>query len=333
MSGARPLYAVLDIPADASSEAVKLAYRRLALQHHPDKCRGAEGESASNETFARIAFAYEVLGNEQRRKRYDLTGEMPQNDAAVGRSANETFLAEYVKAAPKSVRVACQADMSLHSLDNYEVLEVDGRDVPSYMRGIVSQGLGYLVSVVDGMEKREVVLLRHYVMDQMYALLAYEPPLDKEAFEERGYIITYYDNPLQAGIEASWSDQNDSRQRRADVKRHASAEMRTIDAATVEQRKLVALEWHGGAAPAQAVTAPAAIPGEGDTPERLRLAIRALVQSKRDVGSFTVHQLRRELEQMLGLEPHALDSKGAMSLMSIVLEEQGEDEEEDGLED
>ena len=33
----------------------------------------------------------------------------------------------------------------------------------------------------------EVVLLRHFVMDQMYALLAYTPPLDAKAFSDRGY--------------------------------------------------------------------------------------------------------------------------------------------------
>merc|ERR1719389_669554 len=103
--------------------------------------------------------------------------------------------------------------MSLHSLENYEVLEVEGRDVPAYMHGIVMQGLGYLVRVVDGMETKEVVLLRHYVMDQMYALLAYEPPLDAGAFAERGYIITYYDHPLQTGIKAAWSDQNEGKPR------------------------------------------------------------------------------------------------------------------------
>ena len=49
-------------------------------------------------------------------------------DLAAGRlgaGGLETFLAEYVKSAPKVARHATQQDMSLHSLDNYEILEVD----------------------------------------------------------------------------------------------------------------------------------------------------------------------------------------------------------------
>eukprot|EP00434_Breviolum_minutum_P040221 symbB.v1.2.035738.t1/scaffold4884.1/size33470/2 len=163
----RPLYAVLQLSPNASPEEVKQAYRRLALQHHPDKCRGSPEEVAQAETlFARIALAYEILGDEQRRRRYDLTGELPQNDAAAGRSAQETFLAEYMKAAPRTARPASQAcplgpvgieaaDYSLHSLENYEILEVDGKDVPRYMRGIVARGLGYLAAVLEGAEKSE----------------------------------------------------------------------------------------------------------------------------------------------------------------------------------
>ena len=41
------------------------------------------------------------------------------------------------------------------------------------------------------MEEKQVVLLRHFVMDQMYALLAYTPPLDASAFNERGYAGPY----------------------------------------------------------------------------------------------------------------------------------------------
>ena len=108
--GERPLYAVLGVAPDATAEAVKQSYRRLALQNHPDKCRGSEQEKADTEaTFARLAFAYEVLGHESRRKRYDLTGEVPQSDTATGRSASDTFLKEYMQSAPKATRVATQA--------------------------------------------------------------------------------------------------------------------------------------------------------------------------------------------------------------------------------
>jgi len=329
----RPLYAVLGVPADASADSIKWAYRRLALQHHPDRQRAANGSTEANATFARIAFAYEVLSHPQRRKRYDLTGEMPQSDAALGRAASDTFLAEYMKAAPTVARGVTQADMSLHSLDNYEVMDVEGKDVPDYMRGIVKIGLGYLVTMVDNMEEKEVVLLRHFVMDQMYALLAYTPPLDKDAFAERGYIITYYDHPLQAGIAPSWSDQNDLDKARGRTSERIA--LKEIDSATVEQRKLVALEWHG----VQPAAAPAAeraqIPGEGHGPERLRLAVKELVKVEPDPMSFSSHSLRRALEKLLCLAPQTLDSERATMLMGLVMEalEEEEEVEEKGKEE
>eukprot|EP00929_Paragymnodinium_shiwhaense_P119460 TRINITY_DN91364_c0_g1_i1.p1 TRINITY_DN91364_c0_g1~~TRINITY_DN91364_c0_g1_i1.p1 ORF type:complete len:410 (+),score=105.99 TRINITY_DN91364_c0_g1_i1:53-1282(+) len=327
MSEARPLYAVLGVPADATAEQIKAAYRRLALQHHPDK----QGTAASTtELFSRIAFAYEVLSNVQRRKRYDLTGEVPQTDAALGKEASETFLAEYMKSAPKVARGVTNADMSLHSLDNYEILDVDSKDVPGYLRDIVKIGLGYLVTAVDTMIDKEVVLLRHFVMDQMYALLAYTPPLDAEAFSERGYIITYYDHPLQTGIRPSWSDHNglDKAQSARTAER---CQLKQIDEATMERRKLAALEWFGSpnaAAPSGAKAALPDIPGEGIGEERLQLAVRALLKSTPDPLAWDVHRLRRELEQLLRVDAHSLDTMGATALMSVVLEVMDEEPEE-----
>eukprot|EP00927_Polykrikos_kofoidii_P003762 TRINITY_DN11517_c0_g2_i1.p1 TRINITY_DN11517_c0_g2~~TRINITY_DN11517_c0_g2_i1.p1 ORF type:complete len:444 (-),score=84.20 TRINITY_DN11517_c0_g2_i1:309-1559(-) len=324
----RPLYAILGVPADASSEAIKVGYRRLALEHHPDRKGSGGGDEESN-VFTRIAFAYEVLGNSQRRKRYDLTGEVPQNDAALGRAAAETFLAEYVTAAPKAPRGVTQRDMSLHSLENYEVLDVDSRDTPAYMRGIVQQGLGYLVRVVEAMEKKEVVLLRHFVMDQMYALLAYEAPLDESAFSERGYIITYYDHPLQAGIKPSWSDQNDGRPRG-----DANAELKHIDEATFQQRRLAALEWDGGGCVDKSAveTELPEVPGEGFGLDRLKIAAELLVARERAVDTWNIHTLRRALERLLRVPEGQLDAVRPTHLMTVVFEALEQDDDKgDGV--
>jgi hypothetical protein len=197
------------------------------------------------------------------------------------------------------------------------------------MRGIVMHGLGYLVRVVKDMEEREVVLLRHYVMDQMYALLAYTPPLDEDAFGKRGYIITYYDHPLQEGIQPSWSDQNEGRPRAG-----AEADLRTVDADTFRRRQLAALEWQQGAGVGQQVPAPKAeaaqedVPGEGLRPERLRLAVRALVKREPDLGSFSARRLRQELERILRLEAGGLEDVRSSVLMAIVFDEIEQAEEE-----
>ena len=66
-------YAILNIPTTATAAEVRSSYRKLALQLHPDKATPAERDSA-NKAFQDLAFAYAILSDERRRKRYDATG-------------------------------------------------------------------------------------------------------------------------------------------------------------------------------------------------------------------------------------------------------------------
>jgi DnaJ family protein C protein 9 len=68
------LYAVLGIEKDAAPEAIGRAYRRLALQYHPD--RNPDG----GDMFKEITKAYEVLNDPARRSLYDLTHVVPGED-------------------------------------------------------------------------------------------------------------------------------------------------------------------------------------------------------------------------------------------------------------
>ena len=65
-------YDVLGVPRDASADAIKQAYRRLARQHHPDANRG---NPASEERFKEINAAYEVLSDPEKRARFDRFGQ------------------------------------------------------------------------------------------------------------------------------------------------------------------------------------------------------------------------------------------------------------------
>jgi DnaJ-class molecular chaperone len=67
-------YGVLGVDRKAAADDIKKAYRKLALQWHPD--RHPEGERADAEVhFKRIAEAYEVLSDPEKRSRYDRFGE------------------------------------------------------------------------------------------------------------------------------------------------------------------------------------------------------------------------------------------------------------------
>ena len=65
-------YKVLSLPRNASDEQIKKAYRKLAMQYHPD--RNAGKEKWANERFKEINEAYTVLGDPQKRKQYDRFG-------------------------------------------------------------------------------------------------------------------------------------------------------------------------------------------------------------------------------------------------------------------
>jgi len=64
-------FTVLEVPLDASSDAIKAAWRRLARQHHPDVASGDEGvERHANHRMAEINAAYHELSDPERRQRH-----------------------------------------------------------------------------------------------------------------------------------------------------------------------------------------------------------------------------------------------------------------------
>ena len=67
-------YSVLGVPREASDDAIRKAYRKLALKWHPDRHAADEREAAEKE-FKRVSEAYEVLSDPEKRKRYDRFGE------------------------------------------------------------------------------------------------------------------------------------------------------------------------------------------------------------------------------------------------------------------
>lgn len=84
MSSKRDYYETLGVPKNSSKEDIKNAYRKLALQYHPDrnKAYGAE------EKFKEISEAYAVLSDEEKRKRYDTYGHVGAEEVFRGSEAN-----------------------------------------------------------------------------------------------------------------------------------------------------------------------------------------------------------------------------------------------------
>ena len=76
----RDYYEVLGVKRDTSQDEIKRAYRRLAMKYHPDK---NPGDNAAEAKFKECAEAYEVLGNPDKRRKYDRYGHDGLRDAGM----------------------------------------------------------------------------------------------------------------------------------------------------------------------------------------------------------------------------------------------------------
>ena len=75
----RDYYEVLEVEKTATVEEIKKAYRKKAIQYHPDK---NPGDKTAEEKFKEAAEAYDVLSNPDKRARYDQFGHAGLGGAA-----------------------------------------------------------------------------------------------------------------------------------------------------------------------------------------------------------------------------------------------------------
>ena len=74
-------YEILGVPRDATPDQIKKAYRKLAREHHPDV---AGSQTGSEDTFKDVSRAYDVLGNPEKRRAYDLGGDPSSPGGGMG---------------------------------------------------------------------------------------------------------------------------------------------------------------------------------------------------------------------------------------------------------
>ena len=73
MSQSISYYETLDITNDATTDDIKKAYKKKALQWHPDRNKGSQ---EAEDKFKEVSLAYQILSDPVKRKTYDLTGSL-----------------------------------------------------------------------------------------------------------------------------------------------------------------------------------------------------------------------------------------------------------------
>jgi curved DNA-binding protein len=105
----RDLYADLGVARGASADEIRKAYRKLARKHHPDV---NPNDKKAEERFKEISFAYDVLSDEEKRKRYDEFGAAslaPGFDPEQARAYRRW--AEGARRSPSSEEFAADVDL------------------------------------------------------------------------------------------------------------------------------------------------------------------------------------------------------------------------------
>jgi len=159
------LYSILGINNFASKDEIKKSYRKLALKYHPDKNKSLH----ASELFNKITIAYDILSNDDSKKKYDSLNNNQHNNLIE-------FITNVVKSMVnpdninKIVNILCDNDTNL-------INELNDLDIPNYDK------------FKDKIEERlQNKLDLNYINEIMQKIL-YSNQLDKSIIKETDLSI------------------------------------------------------------------------------------------------------------------------------------------------
>lgn len=85
-------YDILGVPKTATSDEIKKAYRTLAFKYHPDR---NQGNAEAEEKFKQISAAYDVLGDEAKRRQYDMGYYSESAYSNAGNQSQQQYQRQY----------------------------------------------------------------------------------------------------------------------------------------------------------------------------------------------------------------------------------------------
>ena len=84
-------YDILGVSKNATADEIKKAYRTLAFKYHPDR---NQGNAEAEEKFKQISAAYDVLGDEAKRRQYDM-GYSTDSYSTAGSQSQQQYQRQY----------------------------------------------------------------------------------------------------------------------------------------------------------------------------------------------------------------------------------------------
>ena len=85
-------YDILGVSKTATADEIKKAYRTLAFKYHPDR---NQGNAEAEEKFKQISAAYDVLGDEAKRRQYDMGGYSQSSYSNAGSQTQQQYQRQY----------------------------------------------------------------------------------------------------------------------------------------------------------------------------------------------------------------------------------------------
>ncbi|PAV63106.1 hypothetical protein WR25_17345 [Diploscapter pachys] len=150
------LYELLNIEQSATQAQVKKAYYKVSMKWHPDRADDAEAKTAHTVKFQIVSRAYTILSDKAKRKAYDETGSVDEENALLDEDAINLWRKMFKKVTEEDIK---------NFYDNYRGSEEEKTDIIHYYNLFKGDMNKILIHVIleAGQEERVIQLIRQLI--------------------------------------------------------------------------------------------------------------------------------------------------------------------------